>query len=97
MAKSEPVVVNQYTWTELTDNNITAATWQVTGANDVRVKGTAGQVAPTDPEDGIIYQRKTVTGESTLRTLADLWPSVAGTRLYAKSIGGGSKVYIDHA
>ena len=98
MAKNGPVTVNQYTWTEITANNITEATWQVIGAYDVQVQGTNGQTAPTEPLDGITYLRKGQDGESTLRSLAVLWPGIAGAnRLYAKSIGGGSKVFISHA
>jgi len=97
-AKNGPEEVNPYTWTELTDNDITAATWQVQGAYDVRIQATASQVAPTSLEDGLIYGvKQTKQGEVSSRTLAELFPGVVGVRLYALSLGGSTKVFISHA
>ena len=95
MAQDTEIKVNQYTWTQLSDADITAATWFIAGPNAVRFQGTVGAVAPTDPLDGITY--KLGEGEISTRTLADIWPGLAADRLYAKSIGGDSKVKISHA
>ena len=93
MAKNGTETVGKFGWTEITDNDITSATFQVTGAHDVRVMGTVGSVAPTNPTDGILFE---VFDGVTNRTLADLFPGVAATRLYAKSRNGGSKIFISH-
>lgn len=96
MAQNTTITVNKDSWTLLTDSNISAATWQVSGANAVRIVGTAGATQPSSTsQDGIIYEVR--EGETTLRTLADIFPGVTATRLYGKSIGGGSKVFISHA
>lgn len=94
MAKNETVVVNKDAWTEITDNDITAATWQIIGANSVRIMGTVGAVAPTDPVDGVLYDPQ--QGEAG-RSLSDLFPGIAANRLYARSTHGDSKVFISHA
>lgn len=95
MAKRETETVGQYEWTEITDNDITSATFQVTGAHDVRVMGTLGSVPPTDPEDGLVFEARTLDGV-TARSLADLFPGTVVTRLYARSLNGGSKIFISH-
>ena len=96
MAQNTTIVVNKDAWTLLTDSNITAAAFQITGANAVRVLGVVGAVLPASTsEDGFIYEVR--QGETTLRTLLDIFPGIAATRLYARSIGGGSKVFISHA
>lgn len=97
-AQNTVIDVNPNTWTELTGNTITAATWQVQGAYDVRVQATATQTAPTSLDDGLIYGvKQTKQGEVSSRTLAELFPGVVGVRLYARSMGGDSKVFISHA
>jgi len=95
MEKHGTKVVGQYDWTEITDNDITSATFQVTGAHDVRVMGTVGAVAPTDPDDGVVFVAKDFDGV-TKRTMDDLFPGIAATRLYARSLNGGSKIFISH-
>ena len=96
MAQNTTIEVNKDAWTLLTDSNITTAAFQVTGANAVRIIGVVGAVQPASTsEDGIIYEER--QGESTLRTLLDIYPGIAATRLYGKSIGAGSKVFISHA
>ena len=93
MSKNETVVVNQNVWTEITDNDMTIATFQVTGANDVFLSGTVGAVVPAKPYDGLVYQ--VGDGEAS-RTMADLFPGVGATRLYAKSRTANSKIFIIH-
>lgn len=95
MARNDTVDVGQYAWTQITNANITGATFQITGANGVRIMGTVGEVAPTDPEDGIIYEPR--QGEAASRTLADIFPGVSANRIYARSIAGASRVFISHA
>ena len=93
MAKNETETVGQDFWTEITDNDVSSATFQVTGPNDVRIIGTVGAAVPTSTDDGIIYP----SGEGeTLRTLAELFPGIVATRLYAKSLTANSKVFISH-
>jgi len=96
MAQQATIEVNKDAWTLLTDSDITAAAFQITGANAVRILGVVGASQPLlTSEDGFIYEVR--QGESTLRTLLDIYPGIAATRLYGKSIGGGSKVFISHA
>lgn len=82
------------TWTQLTDANITTATFQNISGNFVLLKATVGAVAPTDQTGAIRYNPG--QGERNV-ALSDLFPGVSGAnRLYAWSEGGAA-VVISHA
>ena len=82
------------TWTELTNADATAITFQNQGVRPVLLKGTVGAVAPTDTLGALEYPP--TFGEVSVLTLAEAWPGVASTRVYAISYGTG-KVTISHA
>lgn len=94
MARNETIVVNQDSWTQLTNADVTTATWQTTGPADVYIMGAASAVAPVASVDGLIYE--VLQGELG-RTLADVFSGITPVRLYAKSTNGNSKVFISHA
>ena len=96
MARNETLKIGQYEWTQLTNADITSAVFQVNGAHNVMIAGTVGEVAPTSRKDGLIFPADSFEGEAS-RSLADLFPGISATRLYAKSLNGGSSVFISHA
>jgi hypothetical protein len=54
-------------WTQLTDANITAITFQVRAGGTVLIQATSGATAPTTDEGSLTY--KTGQGEATDRSL----------------------------
>lgn len=76
------------------DSVVTGITVSNLGNEDIKIMGTVGAVAPTT-EDGIILKPGDNIGAAT--TLADLFPGVAATRLYAKTDGRPGTLFISHA
>jgi hypothetical protein len=82
-------------WTQLTDANITAITFQVRTGGTVLIQATSGATAPSADEGSLTY--KTGQGEAN-RSLADLFPGVSGAnRVYAKAAGSNASVFVSHA
>lgn len=94
MTQNTTVSLVEDTWTQLTDGDVTAITFQVQRGDDVLVKGTVGAVAPTDNDGAVLYN--TGQGEKNA-TLADLFPGVAATRVYANSLSGEGRVMVSNA
>lgn len=99
MAKNAPVALSS-AWTQLTANDVTSITLQNIGGNDVQVMGTVGAVAPaaTESPTGLVLEY----GVAILnRTMADLFPGVAATRVYARTNPGfpnaAALVFVSHA
>ena len=95
MARNETLVIPSTYWLELTANDITSATFQVTGAHDARLMGAVGQNIPIEPHDGVVYRSDMFDGE-TDRSLAELFPGISATRLYARALTGTTKIFISH-
>jgi len=95
MAQNTTITLPAGVWTELTNSNISGATFQNNGGNAVFIAGTAGAVAPTDKLGSIRYNPG--TGERSTVALADLFPGIAATRLYALAEKSGGQVFISHA
>lgn len=79
---------------EITDGDATAITIQNKGANSVFVSVTETDVAPLDDDQAFEIQR----GDSLINeTLAGLCPGISGKRVFARSSGGYSPLFVSHA
>ena len=88
--------VNAASFTQLTDANVTAITFQNVSAMPVIITATVGEsTAPNPDAGGLTYAAG--EGESN-RSLADLFPGVPGAnRVWARSINGTQQVFVSHA
>lgn len=94
MAQNTTKTLAAATWTQLTDADITAITFQNISGNFVLVKGTVGAVAPTNITGAIRYNPG--QGERNV-ALSDLFPGVSGAnRVYAYA-QDGAQVVVSHA
>jgi hypothetical protein len=93
MPQNTNLVIPAATWTLLTDADVTSLTFQNKATSDLLIVGTVGAVAPTSFAAAITYGPS--TGERNV-ALADLFPGVAATRVYAYSESGG-QVFVSHA
>lgn len=93
MAQNTDIHLVADTWTELTNANVTSATFQNKGSFSVLVKGTTSASAPTDENGSIKYHPN--EGEPNT-ALSDLFPGIAAVRLFAKAPKPIS-VFISHA
>jgi hypothetical protein len=93
MAQNTTIALASRTWTQLTNTDATSATFMNLGPATVYIKGTVGATPPTDTLGGLAYE----PGQGELNTsLANMWPGIAATRLYAYS-GTPTEVMISHA
>lgn len=94
MAQNTNITVPANTWTQLTDGDVTAITFQNLSGDGLLVKGTVGAVAPTTLLGAASYNPG--AGEANV-LLSDLFPGVAGrNRVYAYS-RIGCEVFVSHA
>ena len=93
MPKNTDVVLPIATWTQLTDADVTAITFQNKSGNYILVKGTVGATAPTDDDGAVRYNPG--QGERNV-AMTDLFPGVAATRVYAYA-PTGAEVMVSHA
>lgn len=91
-ARNTQVTVPRLTWTELTDSDVTAITFQCQG-DDVLIAGTTGAAPAAASRDGVRYD--TNEGERNV-AMSDLFPGVSATRVFARS-NTGSVVFVSHA
>lgn len=75
MPRNTTVSVPERTWTQLTDADVSAITFQNLGSYAVRISATAGATPPGDLDGALIYNPH--QGERNV-SLADLVPGVAG-------------------
>ena len=93
MAQNTNISVPAATWTQLTDADVTAITFQNKSGNFILVKGTTSASAPTDLDGAIRYN----PGQGELNTaLSDMFPGISAVRLYAYAPEGAS-VMVSHA
>jgi hypothetical protein len=81
MAKNENETVTNTEWSQLTDADVTAIRVQNLGSYPLWLMATAGATPPSTTS-GAIRLGAGLTMAADL-TLDDLWPGVAGTRVYA--------------
>lgn len=94
MAQATTVTLDAGVWTELTNADATAVTFQSVGSHEVKLKGTAGQLQPSNDLGAFVYPYP--QGAVNI-ALADVFLGVPGVnRLWAKSSTGGA-VVIHHA
>jgi hypothetical protein len=93
MAYDATLSVAAATWTQITNANATAITFQNLSDDDLWVTVTAGATPPTTLAGALRYRPG--AGESN-RALADLAPGISGTRVYVYS-GSGARVRTSHA
>lgn len=94
MAQNTTKSVAGATWTQLTDADITAITFQVRpSAYGVYIAGTTDATAPTTTDGAIFYAPN--QGEISM-PLADMFPGIAAVRVWAYS-DVPSSVMVSHA
>ena len=83
-------------WTQLTDANVSAITFQNLGSFPIHVTGTVGTTPPAADASGLVYAGG--QGEAN-RALADMFPGVSGAnRVWARSTTSGTQqVFVSHA
>lgn len=82
-------------WSQLTDANVTAITFQNVGAAPVLVTATNGAAEPDAAAGGLAYAP---TEGEVNRSLAELFPGVSGAnRVWARSVNGTQQVFVSHA
>lgn len=93
MAQNTSIELTAGAWTQLTDADVTAITFQNTGGQFILVKGTTSASAPTSTDAAIRYN----PGQGEMNTaLADLFPGISAVRVYAYS-DAGVVVMVSHA
>lgn len=93
MALNTTVEIPARTWTQLTNADVTDITIVNEGPNALMIKVTARATPPTDFTAGITYLPN--SGERFV-ALADVWPGIAATRVYAYC-GNPTQVVVSHA
>jgi hypothetical protein len=93
MAQNTDVVLPIAAWTQLTNADVNAITFQNKSGNFILVKGTAGATAPTDDNGAVRYNPG--QGERNV-SLSDLFPGIAATRVYAYA-PSGAEVMVSHS
>ena len=93
MAQNTDIVLPIGVWTQLSNADISAITFQNKAGNFILVKGTVGATAPTNDDGAVRYNPG--QGERNA-LLADLFPGIAATRVYAYA-PTGAEVMVSHA
>jgi hypothetical protein len=94
MAQHTTVAVPAEVWTQLTNGDATAVTFQNRGGLDVYIAATTNTTAPTSLDTALVYGGG--QGERGV-DIADLFPGLAGAdRLWAYS-PAAARVFISHA
>ena len=92
MAQNTDIVLPIGAWTQLTDADVTAITFQNKSGNYILVKGTVGATAPTNNDGAIRYNPG--QGERNV-SLSDLFPGISASRVYAYA-PNGAEVMVSH-
>ena len=94
MAQNTTINIPAATWTQITDGNVTAMTFQNISGNFVLVKGTVGATAPTDLAGSLRYNPG--QGERNV-LLADLFPGISGANRVYVFADSGAQVAVSNA
>lgn len=100
MARNDTITLLPRAWTQLTNSDTTAVSFQVLGTNPVLLAGTVGAVAPATAPGGAESARLFYPGDHIPGTvfLADFWPGLVGAnRLWAWVEGDGGRVAVSHS
>lgn len=93
MAQNTTISIPKTAWTQLTDANVTAITFQNIGGQFALIKGTTGATAPTDATGSIRYNPG--QGERNV-AMSDLFPGVTAVRLWAWC-STATEIMVSHA
>mgnify|MGYP001094586160 CR=1 FL=1 len=93
MAQNTDVTLPIATWTQLTDADVTAITFQNKSGNYILVKGAASASTPTDDDGALRYNPG--QGERDV-FLSELFPGISAVRVYAYA-PTGAEVMVSHA
>jgi hypothetical protein len=94
MAYNGTVTIPAQAWTQITAGDVTALRAQPVGFRDVWLMGTVGATPPTSTGGGLLIKEGSILSADL--SLADLFPGVAATRVYAYC-EGETKVSVSHA
>lgn len=94
MAQNTTITVPARTWTQLTDADITAITFQNIGSSHVLIKATTDATAPTNFSGAIRYNPG--QGERNV-ALSDLFPGLAGRDRVWAYAEDATPVVVSHA
>lgn len=82
-------------WTQITDGDVTAITFQNVSSQPIFVRATAGNTPPTAGDPGLMYSGG--QGEVN-RLLADLFPgTTTPRRVWARATTGTQRVFVSNA
>lgn len=96
MPQNTTITVPKWTWTLLTDADVTAVTFLNNGGSTLLLQGTVGATAPTTLAGALVYGPG--QGETSSVTMAVLFPGVSGAnRLYAQGRDDSTSVTVSHA
>lgn len=93
MAQNTTTTIPARAWTQLTDADVTSITFQNVGSSHILIKATTGTTAPTTSTGAIRYNPG--QGERNV-TLADLFPGIAGKRIWVYA-EDAAQVVVSHA
>ena len=94
MARNETLVIDGQDWAQLTNADVSAASFQNQGPGNLLVVATTLASEPTDTSGAILY--KPGEGEKN-SLLADLFPGVSsGDRLYGYAETAICRVFVSH-
>lgn len=93
MAQNTIKTLTAFTWTQLTNADITSITFQNVSDGSIIVAGTTGATAPVAGSFELRYE----PGDGELNVLlADLFPGITAVRVWALG-GPNAKVSVSHA
>lgn len=95
MARNATVDIPADTWTQLTANDVTNITFQVTGGSEVWVKATTDTTTPTSQDDVLVYAYG--NGETNVAMSALFAGLALADRVWAYSPHHPAAVFVSHA
>ncbi len=93
MAQNTTLTIAANTWTQLTNSNVATITFQNVGSNHILIKATIDTSEPTDNTGALRYNPG--QGERNA-ALSDLFPGIAGVRVWARPTEV-TQVVVSHA
>lgn len=92
MPRHEQVALVDGEWTQITNAAVTEISFQLIEGGQVSIAGTVGTTPPT--AGGWRY----LAGQGERKVaLADLFPGIAATRVWAQMVGGSGRIMVSHA
>lgn len=92
MPRHEQLPLTDGQWVQITNADVTEISFQLIEGSQVTIAGTSGATQPTAG----CWRYSAGQGERNA-ALADLFPGVAATRVWAQMIGGPGRIMVSHA